>query len=378
MFSATEPTSTPSLARRPGPRPAPAEEEDVPKTKKTLKTINMNDVECVPIRWLWYPYIPAGKLTIIEGDPGIGKSWISCAIAKAVAGGEALPGQEGRPLAPPQRVLLCSAEDNPADTIGPRLRAMGADLRLIDYVDQAFTLNKEGIAALEETMRSVAATIVFIDPIVAYLGGKMDMNQANEVREVMTPLAHAAERTGCAIVVVRHLRKASSDTALYRGIGSIDFTAAVRSVMAVTYGRDGKTKIIRHIKHNNTPAGPSLSFETEKGEELLDEGGKPTGVWTCGTFRWGQTFVEEEYGPALGVNRTPKSHAKAQQFLIDFLKDGPKPALDVIRAAEAAGIAEKTLKRSKAGIAVSDKELNQWVWRLTGEKSGFMEAEEDD
>ena len=283
-------------------------------------------------------------------------------------------------MAPPQRVLLCSAEDNPADTIGPRLRAMGANLQLIDYVDQAFTLNKEGIDALEETMRSVAATIVFIDPIVAYLGGKMDMNHANEVREVMTPLAHAAERTGCAIVVVRHLRKASSDSALYRGIGSIDFTAAVRSVLAVTYARDGKTKLIRHIKHYNTPAGPSIAFETSAGEELLDAEGKPTGVWTSGTFNWGPTFAEEEYGPALGVNKTPKSHAKAQQFLISFLKDGPKPALDVIRAAEAAGLSEKTLKRAKSGIAVSDKELNQWVWRLTLPEGGPLpdEMEDDD
>jgi hypothetical protein len=336
-----------------------------PRPPKAFHTICMEDVECVPIRWLWYPYIPAGKLTIIEGDPGIGKSWISCAIAKAVAGGEALPGQEGRPLAPPQKVLLCSAEDNPADTIGPRLRAMGAHVENIFYVDQTFTLNKEGIRGLEETMRDAAATIVFIDPIVAYMGSKVDMNAANEVRDIMTPLAQAADRTGCAIVIVRHLRKAASDKAIYQGIGSIDFTAAVRSVLAVTYARDGKTKLIRHIKHNTTEAGPSLSFEIERGTETLDAEGKPSGVWTSGAFKWGPVFAEDEYGPAKGINRTPKSSAKAQEFLVSFLKQGPKPALEVIRAAEAAGLSEATLKRAKQGLVVSDKELNQWVWRLT-------------
>lgn len=349
--------------------------DTAPKPRKPFKIIHMDEVECVPVRWLWYPYIPAGKLTIIEGDPGIGKSWISCAIAKAVAGGEALPGQEGRPLAPPQRVLLCSAEDNPSDTIGPRLREMGANLKLIDYVDQAFTLTHDGIAGLEETMRSVAATIVFIDPIVAYLGGKMDMSQANEVRDVMTPLARAAEHTGCAIVVVRHLRKAGADNALYKGLGSIDFTAAVRSVLAVQYARDGKTPIIRHIKHNLTPAGPTLSYGVEPGAELLDAEGRPTGIWSVGKFQWGPVFEEDEYGPGKTIDRRPKSYAKAQEFLIAFLKDGPKPALEIIRAAEAAGISEKTLKRAKQGIAVSDKELNQWVWKLTVPDGPMVEDE---
>ncbi len=360
----------PVLARKPGfkPRLDLPDEPEVPAAAgpgRRFKTICMKDVEIVPIRWLWYPYIPAGKLTIIEGDPGIGKSWISIAIAKAVAGGEALPGQEGRPLMPPQRVLLCSAEDNPGDTIGPRLQAIGANLDLIHYVDQPFLLNKQGIRDLEETMRDCAATIVFIDPIVAYMGGKVDMNQANEVRDIMAPLSAAADRTGCAIVLVRHLRKASSDNALYKGVGSIDFTAAVRSMLAVTYARDGKTKIIRHIKHNNTPEGPTLSYYLEPSVETLDAEGKPSGVWTQGAFKWGPIFSDEPYGPKGAVDRTPKSVSRAQQFLISFLNQGAKPSLEVIRAAEAAGIAETTLKRAKSGLVVSDKELNQWVWRLS-------------
>lgn len=341
--------------RRADWKPAPPRPTARPKV---LRTLNLADVEPEPVRWLWYPYIPAGKLTLIEGDPGIGKSWISCAIAKAVANGEPLPGQEGKVQAPPQRVLLCSAEDNPADTIVPRLRAMNADLHLIDFVDQAFTLNPEGIAQLEETMREFAATIVFIDPIVAYLGGKVDMNQANEVRDIMTPLAKAAEHTGCAIVAVRHLRKAGGNNTLYRGIGSIDFTAAVRSVMAVTYARDGRTKLIRHIKHNITPAGATLAFDIDPGEE------QPDGTWTVGTFQWGTIFEEDEYGPGETVNRTPKKVAKAQEWLISKLNQGPVPALEILHAAEANGFSKSVLKRAKHGIAISDKELNQWVWRL--------------
>lgn len=375
MFSATADAATSTHTFRKAAS-ASADPKPMEPKLKGFHRVCIDDVECEDVRWLWFPYIPAGKLTLIEGDPGIGKSWISCAIAKAVAGGEALPGQEGKPLLPPQRVLLASAEDGLADTIAPRLRAMGANLKMIDCVDDPFTLDKKGIERLELTIQDAVATIVFIDPIVAYLGGKVDMNNANEVRDVMAPLSKAAEHTGCAIVAIRHLRKAGGKNGLYRGIGSIDFTAAVRSVVAVEYGRDGKTKLFRHIKHNLTPAGPTLSFYMDS-KPVLNAEGQETGLYSPGEFHWGQAFEDDEYGPAPGVNRTTKARAKAQQFLIDFLKDGPKPALDVIRAAEAAGYTETTLKRAKNGIVVSDKELNQWVWRLTVPETGVMEAEDD-
>ena len=255
---------------------------------------------------------------------------------------------------------------------------MGANLKMIDCVEEPFSLDKKGIERLELTIQDAVATIVFIDPIVAYLGGKVDMNHANEVRDVMAPLAKAAERTGCAIVAIRHLRKAGGKNGLYRGIGSIDFTAAVRSVIAVEYGRDGKTKIFRHIKHNLTPAGATLSFYMDS-KPVLNAEGHETGLYSPGEFHWGPSFAEDEYGPAPSVNRTTKARAKAQQFLLDLLKDGPKPALEVIRAAEAAGFTETTLKRAKQGLVVSDKELNQWVWRLVvPDGPGFAEGENDE
>jgi hypothetical protein len=336
---------------------------------RPLRVVNVADVERVPTRFLWYPYIPAGKLTVIEGDPSIGKSWLSCAISKAVAGGDPLPGMSKERKLRPQKVLLVSAEDGIADTLAPRLDAMGANTKNIDFVTEGFYLDTEGVRQLEETLRSRAITIVFIDPIVAYLGSKMDMNRANEVRDVMHGLASAAERTGCAVVAIRHLRKASSDNALYRGIGSIDFTAAARSVISCSWSKDGKTRLFRHIKCNVAPLGRVLAYDILKGEEIVVEGpdgeNNTTNIWTNGGFEWIEGFEElesETHEPK--VSQRPLAQAQAEDFLIAYLSQGPKPAMEVIKAAQAAGITERTLKRAKRGLAKSTNNGDIWLWEL--------------
>ena len=135
---------------------------------------------------------------------------------------------------------------------------MGGNLENIFVSDEFFTLDKQGVLDMEELMRISAATIVFLDPIVAYLGQKMDMYRANEVREVMAGLSHIAKTTGSAIVAVRHLRKAQGGKAIYSGMGSIDFTAAARSVIQVDETKSG-TRYLYHAKHNLTPKGDNLA-----------------------------------------------------------------------------------------------------------------------
>ncbi len=327
-----------------------------PAPPKPLHTVCLADVEPEQMRWLWYPYIPAGKLTSIEGDPGLGKSWITCAIAKAIAGGERLPGM--RRALPPQKVLIASAEDGLADTIVPRLLSMNADLNNIFCIDHPFSLDTPGVNSLDVTLQQFAAAIVFIDPLVAYLGGKVDMHKANEVREVMERLKSAAEHSGAAIVTVRHLRKASSTKDIYRGMGSIDFTAACRSVLFVEEDKSG-IRMVRHIKSNNAPLGPAVAYELTAGEPI--DGGN---VWSSGTFDWLGLVEDVEQQSVC----TTSSHAKerAREFLFDLLKKGQLSAVAVQEAADKAGINMSTLNRAKRGVAYSVRRDDEWYWTLVG------------
>jgi hypothetical protein len=158
------------------------------------------DVKAEKVNWLWQPYIPKGKLTLEEGDPGIGKSWISLAIATAVTLGKGLPGQES---VEPANVLLASAEDGLGDTIRPRLDAMGADISRIFAIEGALTLDETGLARLESYLERVRPSLLIIDPLVAYLGAGVDIHRANETRAVMAQLARLAEKYDSAILCLR-------------------------------------------------------------------------------------------------------------------------------------------------------------------------------
>ena len=344
-------------------KPASAKEapDAEPKMPKIYPCSLLSEVEPEFIKWLWYPYIPAGKLTIIEGDPGLGKSWITCAIAKAVAGGLKLPGMQN--ALPPQKILLASAEDGLADTLVPRLLAMGADLEKIFHIDSAFVLDKPGIRSLEATMVEYAAAVVFIDPLVAYLGAKMDMNKANEVREVLAGLSRVAEHTGAAIIAVRHLRKTSgTGKQIYAGLGSIDFTASARSVLLVRETKLGEN-VIRHIKHNLTPAGKTMTYEIGAGKEDPEWPGQ----YGPGTFEWTGFYEGSEKDDAMVENTvctTSSKKHKCEAFLFDLLRDGEKPASECQSLLLAAGFKMTTIKLVKKGTVVSHQTNNVWYWGL--------------
>lgn len=307
--------------------------------RKKPKLVVMDTVESKTVHWLWAPYIPFGMVTTLDGDPGVGKSWITAAITAALTTGQPLPGQTH--TSTPQKVLLMSAEDDPSYTIRPRLESMGADLSRVAVPDEFFVLDPQGIRDMEEYMREFAATIVFIDPIVAYMGGKIDMNKANEVRGLMQPLGDAARRTGSAIIVVRHLRKAESEKDIYRGAGSIDGIAAVRSGLMAMETPGGQT-VMKHIKSNLAMKGPPLEYH-------LDGDG----------FRWiGRYDAPPAKEPAA-------ARRAAQKLIFDLLKDGEVIlASEAIAAAEAAGISQRTLTRAKQGIVVVENNNGQWYWSL--------------
>ena len=235
---------------------------------ETVKIIRMSDVELTPVEWLWKPYLPFGKLSVLQGNPGEGKTYFAMHLAAACTNGKLLPNMERME---PFNVIYQTAEDGLGDTVKPRLTEAGADLDrvlVIDDSDVQLTLSDERI---EKAIIENNARLVIIDPIQAYLGADVDMNRANEVRPIFMRLGQVAQRTGCAILLIGHLNKAAGMQSLQRGLGSIDIAAAVRSVMFIgKLKHDPTMRILTHEKSSLAPPGASLAFS------LGDEGG----------FRW--------------------------------------------------------------------------------------------
>ena len=234
----------------------------VAETEAPLEgVVRMSDVDPVEVEWVWHPYIPRGKLTLLEGDPGQDKSWITLAIATALSLGRGLPGQQVKSR-PPGRVLIMTAEDGLDDTVRPRLDAMGADVSRVYACESVDSFDEEGLNLLERRADDLRPDLIVVDPLVAYIGSRVDIHRANETRAVLARLAAIADQTPSAILAVRHLNKSSGGKAIYRGLGSIDFTATVRSVLLVGQDPEDTTNggAVVHIKSNLAPKGQSLGY----------------------------------------------------------------------------------------------------------------------
>lgn len=201
-----------------------------------LNIINMADVEAVAVKWLWKPYIPLGKITIIQGDPGEGKTTLALSIAAALTQGEKLPNEVESKA--PMNVIYQTAEDGLADTIKPRLEAVNADCARVLVIDESKEELSMTDERIEKAIQQTGAKLIILDPIQAYIGANVDMHRANEIRPVMSKLGRIAEEYGCAVVLIGHMNKAEGQKSSYRGLGSIDITAVARSVLIVGKMRD--------------------------------------------------------------------------------------------------------------------------------------------
>ena len=302
-----------------------------PPKKDSVKIIRMSDVELTPVEWLWKPYLPFGKLSVLQGNPGEGKTYFAMHLAAACTNGKLLPNM-GR--MEPFNVIYQTAEDGLGDTVKPRLIEAGADLDrvlVIDDSDVQLTLSDERI---EKAIIENNARLVIIDPIQAYLGADVDMNRANEVRPIFMRLGQVAQRTGCAILLIGHLNKAAGMQSLQRGLGSIDIAAAVRSVMFIgKLKHDPTMRILTHEKSSLAPPGASLAFS------LGDEGG----------FRWVGEYDITADEMLSGIE--PQRETKTQQAkdLICTLLAGGKQVLseDIDKAALERGIPGRTVRDAK-------------------------------
>ena len=229
-----------------------------PPQEETVEIIRMSEVDTQTVEWLWAPYIPFGKVTIVQGNPGEGKTTFALRLAAACTTGGTLPGM--KPIQPFQ-VIYQTAEDGLGDTVKPRLIEAAADLDRVLVIDEAkreLTLSDERI---EKAIVQNGARLIILDPIQAYMGDKADMNKANEVRPIFRRLAEVAERTGCAVILIGHLNKAAGGQSAYRGLGSIDFRAAARSVLLIgRVKREPNVRVIIHDKSSLAPEGKPVAF----------------------------------------------------------------------------------------------------------------------
>ena len=337
------------------------DEEDA--RKGTPRLTRLSDVEPEAVEWLWPGRLPLGKISLLEGDPGLGKSTVGVDLAARVSRGLPLPGGG---LYGPAAVVLLSAEDGLADTVRPRLDAAGADARLVFslslVIEDAETLpTLDGdLPRIERAVVDAKARLLVVDPLMAFLGGEVNSYRDQDVRRALAPLAKMAERQHVAVLVVRHLTKGGGAASIYRGGGSIGIVGAARSALLVAKDpEDEARRIVASVKSNLAKPPASLAYRIEEASN-----GAPRLLWEEGDagITADELLAAQAPGPEEG---RPRDLAVA--FLARYLSGGPRPADEVIRDGESAGHSEKTLRRARATLGAVSVKVGfpgSWRWAL--------------
>lgn len=335
----------------------------LPKTAGVKLTL-LSDVRAERVWWLWPGRIPLGKLCILDGDPGLGKSTLMLDIAARLTTGAPMPDGARSDLDDPAGVVILTGEDGLGDTIRPRLDAAGADASRVvalmavpeNGADRLPTVCDT--SAIEDAIAQVDARLVVVDPLMAYLPGNVDAHRDQDVRRALSLLAELAERTGVAVVCIRHLRKTTGGNPLYRGGGSIGIIGAARAGLLVAPDpdeADGSRRILAATKHNLSAPPRSLAYRLEAG---------PNGVVKVAWH--GETDHNAAQLLAEPQNDEERSALEeAADVLRSILADGPVASREVKRQAREAGIAERTLWRARTLIAAETRKVGHtWEWAL--------------
>jgi hypothetical protein len=319
-----------------------------------MDIVSLDQIAPEEIIWLWEPYIPLKKITLFEGDPASGKTYLLLAIAAAITNGYALPDQEGHVGQPcetsKQDVLYITAEDGLADTIRVRAEKVGADLRriFVPREPQSFALAEPSI--LRNAIERFRPKLVILDPLQAFLGADVDMYRTNEVRPLMTTLLSMAIHFDCAIIAVRHWTKAVGGRARHRGQGNVDFAAAARSVLSIGESpSDPGLRIMAQAKISLAGLGASIVFQiTDHGLEWAG-----TSTITADELSMAQPTIHRE------------QRKDAMKWLRDYLKDTSVPAETIKEAAKVIGLTDKMLRTARERLGVlTSKQGAVWYWRL--------------
>jgi putative DNA primase/helicase len=341
--------------------------------------VRLADVKPEPVRWLWPGRIALGKLTLIAGDPGLGKSFITLDIAARVSCGAPWPDAQQTP-APVSSVVLLSAEDDLADTIRPRLDAAGADVSRIVELQAVRTVNAHtggdrctpfclatDLQALEEAIRGTpGCRLVVIDPISAYLpvGGRFDSHRNSDVRAVLAPLAILAARHGIAVIAVTHLRK-SEGPAVYRTMGSLGFVVAARAVWVVArdkHDATGQRRLLLPAKNNIGGDQMGLAFALGDAGDAI-----PRVVWEPEPVN---VPVDDALTAGTGRNHQDDGD-DAADFLREALADSEQPAADILKQGCANGFTQKAVRKAFRALGGRRRRVGfgsggAWYWSLPG------------
>lgn len=346
--------------------------------------LRLSDVEPKPVVWLWPSRMALGKLTLIAGDPGVGKSFITLDMIARVTTGAGWPDHPEDRTAPGGVVLL-SAEDDPADTIRPRLDAAGADVSRVVVLTAVMKRDADGrvlqkgfsladdLSALEKAIAGVPdCRMVVMDPVSCYLGTDADSHKNSDVRALLAPLSELASRRGIAVVAVTHLRKGEGP-AMYRSMGSLAFVAAARAVFLVCKDTEsdqsGRTRLFLPVKNNIGNDSDGLAYSLES---MHSPNGQPIVAWSPDP-------VKKSADEVLSSRQGGKDGALdgAKEWLRGALEEGPRPANELYPAARKDGIAKSTLNRAKAALGIkSDKRgfAGGWIWKMPKQKAADTEA----
>lgn len=332
----------------------------------------MSEVQAKPITWLWPERIARGKVAIIAGNPGLGKSQFTCSLAAITTTGGAWP--VDKTVCETGSAIFLSAEDDAGDTIRPRLEAAGANLDRVYILDAIKQINNNQITErsfnlsldlprLDTMMETIGnVTLVVIDPITAYLGDT-DSHKTAEVRALLAPLQRLAEKHRSAFVCVSHFNKSSMGDPMARVTGSFAFVQAARAAHVICRDKDDPHKrLFLPMKNNLASDDTGLSFTIESCQI-------GAGIDTS-RVRWLPDVITVSAAEALAVSMDPQDmgeRGEARAWLVDALSDGPKAVDDLEKEAKAAGHSWRTVKRAKSDLkAVSAKDSfsGGWYWSL--------------
>ena len=358
-------------------------------TKRTPTLVRMDTVEREDVSYLWPPYIPLGKPTNLEGDPGLGKSFIALTVSAIVTKGYPFPSAdlEGFTMKasdlPPSNVIYMTGEDGLADTLKPRLEAAGADCSRVFVLQTYKSEHKNGdekehpfslqdVDVLEQALQETGAKLIVIDPIQGYLGRGVDMNQANDVRPVLSAVGQLADKYRCAIISIRHLAK-SVRSPLHKGLGSVDFTAFARSQLLV--GKHNGQTVMTHAKSSLAPAGKSLAYELRDGRLYWLGASDSTPEDVANPLPPTARNSDDEEADKLEQARTVLKLA---------LDEAPTPSKQLYSEASQLGISKRTLERAKSELQVkatplrlpNDPTKNVWFWHYDCQMISVNEAGE--
>ncbi len=310
--------------------------------------------DAVPTKvdWLWYPYIPFGKISVLQGDPGCGKSMLMIDIIAKATSGRVLP--DNRVMEPINVIYQCS-EDGIEDTIRPRLDNAGADCGKVAYITEELNNLTLDDVRIRLSIQEMNAKLLVIDPFQAYVGDS-DLSNTIGMRRIMQKLGTWASSYNCAVVMVGHLNKKSNQKELYRGLGSVDIMAAARSVLQIDrIEDDSHLRIMKHVKSSLSSPGEDLAFE----------------ISSEGVFRWipAETFSlikQKHFQGWYSEEKNPESKIEiAGRMMLQFLSSGPKPAVEMERRIMESDIGERTIKNAKKKLGiVSYRKDGQWFWML--------------